>query len=326
MAADMSTCKENLDETFSGLLASGDFSDLTITCQGTIFNVHKSVVCFQSRFFRNAVKQGAFKEGETGVVDLPDDSPDAVKAMLQFVYSRAYGREDPLCDNNMPLHARIYCLAQKLGLDYLTKYAAGRLEDILNTQDSGPEICWASEIYLEPEIWAATIREIYANTAEDDRIRDVIITAALRNSYHLLEKKDGAFSSMMVELGEFGRDLARASRHAPNFRDEAFNPPIRTTTPDEDSANKTVDIQCYNCSVYWRMEKQLVSEDEDFECSGCNEMGELQPTDQSLTLLYRRDCKNCEENSQKTSLWCSEDNRAFWICLRCGEYMKSFGA
>lgn len=43
------------------LLESGDFSDLTITCQGNTFNVHKSVVCFQSRFFSNAVKQGAFK-------------------------------------------------------------------------------------------------------------------------------------------------------------------------------------------------------------------------------------------------------------------------
>lgn len=43
------------------LLKSGEFSDLTITCQGATFNIHKSVVCYQSRFFRNAVKQGTFE-------------------------------------------------------------------------------------------------------------------------------------------------------------------------------------------------------------------------------------------------------------------------
>ncbi|KAE9984460.1 hypothetical protein EG328_008759 [Venturia inaequalis] len=318
MAEEMSTCKETLDETFSGLLASGDFSDLTITCQGTIFNVHKSVVCFQSRFFRNAVKEGAFK-GETGVVDLPDDNPDAVKAMLQFVYSRAYGREDPLCNIDMPLHARTYCLAQRLSLDYLMKYAAGRLEAILHTQHSG------LQPQPQPEMWAATVREIYANTAEDDRIRDVIITAALRNLSHLLEEKDGAFSNMMVEFGEFGRDLARATRHAPIFRDETFNPPIRTTTSDEDSASEIVELRCSLCDLYWRGEKQLIYGGNDFICSGCGKGDALLPNYYDQTLFYTRDC-DCEDNRPgEKRLWCSKGrDRLVWYCAGCNDFEDRF--
>ncbi len=39
---------------YLGLLKSGDYSDLTITCQGTDFKVHRAVVCSGSTMIRAA--------------------------------------------------------------------------------------------------------------------------------------------------------------------------------------------------------------------------------------------------------------------------------
>lgn len=45
-------------------LQSGDYSDLTIKCNGKEFQVHKFVLCTQSAFFAKAVKKGAFEVGD----------------------------------------------------------------------------------------------------------------------------------------------------------------------------------------------------------------------------------------------------------------------
>lgn len=44
------------------LLDTGEHSDLILRCSdGTVFNVHKAIVCSQSQFFRNACKPEKFK-------------------------------------------------------------------------------------------------------------------------------------------------------------------------------------------------------------------------------------------------------------------------
>lgn len=44
----------------SGLLGSGKYSDLTLTCGSQIWKVHKGVMCLQSDFFAKAC-DGDFK-------------------------------------------------------------------------------------------------------------------------------------------------------------------------------------------------------------------------------------------------------------------------
>lgn len=97
--------------TFDSMFSSGDYSDLTITSHGQTFTVHKVIICHQSAFFRNACKKNAFKvchhlqqykvdtsdfskEGETGLIDLPDDDDTAVKAMIEFMYASDYTTPD----------------------------------------------------------------------------------------------------------------------------------------------------------------------------------------------------------------------------------------
>ncbi|CAG8071843.1 unnamed protein product [Penicillium nalgiovense] len=49
-----------LQPLLQGLLESGRYSDLTISCEGRKFAVHRAIVCCQSSFFDAAVK-GGFK-------------------------------------------------------------------------------------------------------------------------------------------------------------------------------------------------------------------------------------------------------------------------
>jgi len=51
--------------------------------------VHKKVLCAQSDFFQKAC-EGGFQEASSGVIDLTEDDPDAVRAMVQFCYTVDY--------------------------------------------------------------------------------------------------------------------------------------------------------------------------------------------------------------------------------------------
>ncbi|KAI4639935.1 hypothetical protein J4E93_008734 [Alternaria ventricosa] len=82
--------------TFKNLLASGKFSDLTVTCGPDSYKVHKNVVCSRAEFFSRAVKFGG-KETEQGSVDLPEDEPAIVKLMMQYIYEGEY---DPALPDN----------------------------------------------------------------------------------------------------------------------------------------------------------------------------------------------------------------------------------
>ncbi|KAF4999389.1 hypothetical protein FGRMN_2530 [Fusarium graminum] len=71
------------------LLETGDYSDLTIVCGDYRHQVHKSVVCTRSHFFKAAC-DGKFKEAQTGEVQLPDDDPVAVRMMVEYLYHHMY--------------------------------------------------------------------------------------------------------------------------------------------------------------------------------------------------------------------------------------------
>ena len=75
--------------TFKDLLANGQYSDLVITCHGDTYNVHKAIVCSRSGFFERADRFPG-KEHEEGKVDLPEDDPRAINALVQYLYEGEY--------------------------------------------------------------------------------------------------------------------------------------------------------------------------------------------------------------------------------------------
>ncbi|KAF9872000.1 hypothetical protein CkaCkLH20_10632 [Colletotrichum karsti] len=73
----------------SSLLLSDKFSDMTITCGGRTFKAHRAIVCPQSSFFDKAFSSG-FKEASSSTINLPEDDPDVLQRLLQFLYTGNY--------------------------------------------------------------------------------------------------------------------------------------------------------------------------------------------------------------------------------------------
>jgi len=76
----------SLKKDFSGLLNSSDHFDSVIKCANTEFKCHKAILAARSEVF-SAMFQHPTSENQTNKVDIVDLSPNAVKLMLEFIYS-----------------------------------------------------------------------------------------------------------------------------------------------------------------------------------------------------------------------------------------------
>ncbi|OBT81823.1 hypothetical protein VE02_09157 [Pseudogymnoascus sp. 03VT05] len=88
MAPTHYTKNDNLTSMYNCLM-TGAFSNLTIICGDKTWNAYRLVVCTKSSFFRQACA-GNFQEAVSGVINLEDENPLAVKLMVDFLYSDDY--------------------------------------------------------------------------------------------------------------------------------------------------------------------------------------------------------------------------------------------
>lgn len=65
----------------SSLLEAGKYSDLTIKCGERKFAVHRALICSRSGFFDGACSN-AFREAQSGLIDLSEDDEEAVEHMV----------------------------------------------------------------------------------------------------------------------------------------------------------------------------------------------------------------------------------------------------
>jgi hypothetical protein len=96
-------------KSVASILASGKYTDLTITCKSEVFKVHRVVVCLQSKplaahidgAFRVSIQDSVSKykqvshpiqEAMTGVIDLADDEPATIANMIDYFYKGDYGK------------------------------------------------------------------------------------------------------------------------------------------------------------------------------------------------------------------------------------------
>ncbi|KAH0148142.1 hypothetical protein KCU67_g11572, partial [Aureobasidium melanogenum] len=180
------------------LQESSDYSDLTITCGTDVYRVHKAIVCSQSEFFRLACRtridpKGDFKEGKTGVVDIPRstasnssdsewdvdaEDPRCVKLMVHYFYNLDYlevetakikaepaastsFKDYTLDDGILIDHARMYAMGDKYGVPGLKAIAKCKFEDILRYTCAG---------------LAKAMRIAYISTVESDKgLRQLIV-------------------------------------------------------------------------------------------------------------------------------------------------------
>ena len=137
------------DQAVQRCFETGDYADMTIACGDRTWKVHKLVICSKVAFFAKAA-HGKFKarpffvkgplllltlyqEARHSCIDLVDDDPSAVDAMLRWLY---YGTSDVL-DRKPPdmrrtlFLARSYTIADKYLLYDLREMAGQKLRTSL---------------------------------------------------------------------------------------------------------------------------------------------------------------------------------------------------
>ncbi|RPA72594.1 POZ domain-containing protein [Ascobolus immersus RN42] len=98
----------NIKEVGRDLFKSQAFSDLVINCNGKEFNVHSLFLRQQSQFFQACLDSG-MKEAKENVVNLPDDKPEDIARMLEFLYTgRFWEHEENVRKQNDAASIRIY--------------------------------------------------------------------------------------------------------------------------------------------------------------------------------------------------------------------------
>ncbi len=66
----------------------GEFTDLTIICGDSTFEVHQVVVCTTCEFFKQSIRFG--KEAEEKRINLPEDDPEMIRRLINYLYIGEY--------------------------------------------------------------------------------------------------------------------------------------------------------------------------------------------------------------------------------------------
>ncbi|QDS69507.1 hypothetical protein FKW77_007021 [Venturia effusa] len=290
----------HLKAGINGMLVSGEYSDLTIKCQGSAYQVHKVI------------------EGKTGIIDLSVDDPDAVKAMLLFLYKSNYKEmvknkdeepEEDLADSWL-LHAKTYVLADKYDIAPLKNFTLKQFE-----HDGEDEYeTW------NPTDFAVAIEYIYEHTLPGNRAREIAVLTTLPKMDKLLHAVNGPFSKMMTKVGEFGRDVTRALRYC-NAVDVSTNFASPTSYHNKqrvtDRRLKAYFCNYEYCQIIWRLDEariklQVWSMPICGICGDETNMEEFQESDYAM--LYRFECSFCKGSIMSST----RDMYSNWQCCYCG--------
>ncbi|RMX76633.1 hypothetical protein D0869_10544 [Hortaea werneckii] len=144
----------SLKEALQKCLETGEYSDMTITCSGRTWQVHKVVVCSQCPFFAKAVTR-RFKEACDSCIDLVDDDPSTVEAMLRWLYYASFEVEEfkPPSMSTILFLARSYTIADKYLLADFRTTAGQKLRAALMDRDWDVEdlLALIEEIFPEAD-------------------------------------------------------------------------------------------------------------------------------------------------------------------------------
>jgi hypothetical protein len=174
--------------------------------EATVLTAHQAIL-IKSPFF--AERLSNLSDSDPRRVELPDETIDAIGCFLQYQYTGEYfprripnvpdGLEPdpsvPLVDDTgaqLLKHARIYNLAEKLGLSDLKTLAHSKIHRINSTAVG--EIAYA--------------RYVYGNTPRDDiTIRRPVAAFWATRSHVLRHEAEEEFRAMCLEFPQFGFDV-----------------------------------------------------------------------------------------------------------------------
>ncbi|KAM6516975.1 hypothetical protein FSOLCH5_007923 [Fusarium solani] len=148
-------------------------SDLSVTCDGQTFKVHRLILCAHSKYFSKQLN-GPWKESSEQVINIQDFDVGVVEAMLHFMYNFDYTNVNGT--SSMVFEAQVYQIADKYGIDSLKEHATKRFGAAL-------DIGWPMDDF------PLAITVAYTTSPLGDRgLRDLIIETSSQHIDDLLDK------------------------------------------------------------------------------------------------------------------------------------------
>ncbi|KXS97761.1 hypothetical protein AC578_3189 [Pseudocercospora eumusae] len=185
---------KDLYQSVAKLHGDTRYADLTIRCGERHWKMHKVIVCSRCKFFEKAC-DGRFKEAAGNVVTLPDDPPNAVAAMLQYLYTAAY---DDSSDQEgcapLVFNFRVHIVADKYDLPGLVALAEHKFKSRVDSGRFG-----IIEI-------VDAVREAYKFESDPQKpLRQHIMGHLMGPGHHLL--RDDAFIQVAKGVPAFSAQL-----------------------------------------------------------------------------------------------------------------------
>ncbi|KAI8664495.1 BTB domain-containing protein [Fusarium keratoplasticum] len=178
-------------------------SDLSVTCDGQTFKVHRLILCAHSKYFSKQLN-GPWKESSEQVINIQDFDVGVVEAMLHFMYNFDYTNVNGT--SSMVFEAQIYQIADKYDIDSLKEHATKRFGAAL-------DIGWPMDDF------PLAITVAYTTSPLEDRgLRDLIIETSSQHIDDLLGK--GYFCEVLRTTNDFAADLVPflRARQAPDVK------------------------------------------------------------------------------------------------------------
>ncbi|KAM3423886.1 hypothetical protein BST61_g1282 [Cercospora zeina] len=133
-----------IDRTFwHTLFKQDDYSDVTIKLSDRQITCHKAIICNRSEYFKKLCgKDSLFAESSQKVIELKDDNPGAVEAMLVHLYFGPYvGSDDKVKSDDWRFHADVSRVADKYLVHDLKSKATARCLQLLTAVVEPGKLC-----------------------------------------------------------------------------------------------------------------------------------------------------------------------------------------
>lgn len=154
----------------------GEHSDMTLkTKDGKEHKVHQIILRAQSRFFDRAFdSKSTWQETKLGEMELFNDAPENIQAMIDWMYSFSY---------ESPAHMTS---RQARTLFHVQMYAMGDIYDATPLKDLAARN-FDTDVDHRAELFPETVRAVYATTPPSDRgLRDRLLRVCAANIAELL--------------------------------------------------------------------------------------------------------------------------------------------
>ena len=264
-----------------------EYSDLVIKCRGSTYNVHRAIVCTRSEFFAAACRwpaSGSYQmpkrrrgDGTNNLstspldqnpkdaiktVDLDDDDPVAVWAMVQYLYHLEYPEPTKEMEQKLLNKAKQPVLLLSGANMFL---GANRTEEQSGTADSTEHDGWAI-LYRHAKIFSlgdkyglpglkyfargkfensaspgqtsgtwgdlvACMKEVYTGTPQHERgLRDPM-KSILRRNMHLIKQK--VVQDLMTAIPQISIDVLMDYHDTPLLPKKRRSAPLIPSVPND---------------------------------------------------------------------------------------------